>query len=43
VTISNVARPSGEENDHVISRIPGADRTDFTLREAGHGVEGASA
>ena len=37
VTSSNVARPSDDANDHVISRMPGAARTDFTRSVAGHG------
>lgn len=43
VTNSNVARPSGDENDQVISKIPGAPRMDFTRSEAGHPVVGSAA
>lgn len=38
---SQVARRSGLEIDHVISSTPGADLTDFTRNDAGHGVAGS--
>lgn len=43
VTSSNVARPSGLANDQVISRMPGALRTNFTLNDAGHARAGSCA
>jgi hypothetical protein len=43
VTSSNVARPSGPANDHVISKIPSALVTDLTRSNAGNGVAGSVA
>ncbi len=40
VTHSNVARPSGPANDHVISQTPGAPWTGLTRNDAGHGRPG---
>ncbi|HEY1653210.1 MAG TPA: hypothetical protein VGG09_15095 [Acidimicrobiales bacterium] len=41
-THSHVARPSGPEKLHVISKTPGAPSTDFTRSRDGHGARSAT-